>query len=73
MRLSHLINITYIHTYVTKPLRLTQPPNLGGTGNVYQPKGGNALQLRSKGARPSPLVDKRVGAHKLRQTYFVAF
>ena len=29
--------------------RPTQPPTLSGTGNEYQPKCGDALQLRSKG------------------------
>jgi len=28
--------------------RPTQPPTLSGTGNGYQPKGGDALRLRSK-------------------------
>jgi len=31
-----------------KPPRPTQPPTLSGTGNEYQPKGGEALLLRSK-------------------------
>jgi len=35
--------------YFTKPPRPTQPPTLGGIGNVYQPKCGDALQLESKG------------------------
>jgi len=30
--------------YFTKPPRPTQPPTLGGTGNEYQPKCGDAPQ-----------------------------
>jgi len=32
-----------------KPPRPTQTPSLSGTGNEYQPKCGDALQLGSKG------------------------
>jgi len=35
--------------YFTKQRRSTQPPTLSGTGNEYQPKGGDALRLGSKG------------------------
>ena len=35
--------------YFTKPPRKTRPPTHSGTGNEYQPKCGDALQLGVKG------------------------
>jgi len=35
--------------HLTKPLGPTQSPTLGGTGNEYEPKCGDALQLGVKG------------------------
>jgi len=42
-------------------LASTQPPTLSGTGNEYQPKCGDPLQLVVKQAWFIPLVDKHVG------------
>jgi len=35
--------------YFSMPLRPIEPPSRGGTGNEYQPKCGDALQLGTKG------------------------
>ena len=43
------LQLAYHPGIFTKPPRPTQPPTLSRIENEYQPKGGDALQLVSKG------------------------